>query len=453
MTQDKGQVPEVLRPIQRFNNICGLMNPETRGLYVRYEDHVAAIAALHAAHVQNPAEIEHVAGDVSKNRAEVNMNAYAELPPSVGEYKYGGGLYTDAQMRVFADATHALRTQQPAPATQQAPQQKAQEPCPTCAALARTVMLDQVSFDRKPDCYGIRQITDDEGVEEWEDIRTSPDVAREEANDMMATGRGEIYEVVPLWTTPQHSPTAQADSQPAQFVDQKSENLSDKAACASPVIDKPAAVLDRARIREIFMAHGFTVKEGQTDLKQYVYDAADALLRAARAPADSAPAWASQAVIEYRYTGGTHWCQLGPAERMKPNFDGVYRLQGGVFPVDAPADSVTAPAGGGVAGPEWKWVPVDATDDMVRATDKVNFENEDADGTIHNVWNTMLAAAPTPPAPAADGVLEDAARWQWLADYLIGERTDLDEGIVACATIDALRQFADAARKQGANHD
>ena len=52
-------------------------------------------------------------------------------------------------------------------------------------------------------------------------------------------------------------------------------------------------------------------------------------------------------------------------------------------------------------------------------------------------------------AQAADSVLEDAARWQWLADYLIGERTDLDEGIVACATIDALRQFADAARKQG----
>ena len=84
-----------------------------------------------------------------------------------------------------------------------APQQGAQDPCPTCVALARTVMLDQVSFDRKPDCYGIRQITNDEGIEEWEDIRTSPDVAREEANDMMATGRGELYEVVPLWTTPQ----------------------------------------------------------------------------------------------------------------------------------------------------------------------------------------------------------------------------------------------------------
>ncbi len=84
------------------------------------------------------------------------------------------------------------------------------ESCPTCIALARTVMLDQVSFDRKPDCYGIRQITNDEGIEEWEDIRTSPDVAREEANDMMATGRGEIYEVVPLWTTPQPSPAPQA---------------------------------------------------------------------------------------------------------------------------------------------------------------------------------------------------------------------------------------------------
>jgi len=125
------------------------------------------------------------------------------------------GIYDDAGKWVryedHAAVITALRTQQPAPATQQAPQQ----PCPTCAALARTVMLDQVSFDRKPDCYGIRQITEDEGVEEWEDIRTSPDVAREEANDMMATGRGEIYEVVPLWTTPQPPSAQAAESVPA----------------------------------------------------------------------------------------------------------------------------------------------------------------------------------------------------------------------------------------------
>ena len=58
-----------------------------------------------------------------------------------------------------------------------------------------------------------------------------------------------------------------------------------KVATAQAAESVPA--LDRDRIREIFMAHGFTVKEGQTDLKQYVYDAAEALLRAARAPADS----------------------------------------------------------------------------------------------------------------------------------------------------------------------
>jgi hypothetical protein len=34
------------------------------------------------------------------------------------------------------------------------------------------------------------------------------------------------------------------------------------------------------RIREIFLANGFTIKEGQTDLKPYVYEAAYALLRA-----------------------------------------------------------------------------------------------------------------------------------------------------------------------------
>lgn len=42
---------------------------------------------------------------------------------------------------------------------------------------------------------------------------------------------------------------------------------------------QPPAVADRDAIRRIFMAHGFTIKEGQTDLKPYVYEAAEALLR------------------------------------------------------------------------------------------------------------------------------------------------------------------------------
>ena len=44
------------------------------------------------------------------------------------------------------------------------------------------------------------------------------------------------------------------------------------------------APMSRDQIREVFMAHGFTVKEGQTDLKQYVYDAAYALLELVEAP-------------------------------------------------------------------------------------------------------------------------------------------------------------------------
>ena len=59
----------------------------------------------------------------------------------------------------------------------------------------------------------------------------------------------------------------------------------------------------------------------------------------------------------------------------------------------APAQAVV-PAG-------WKLVPVDATDEMVRATDEVNFENGDTDGTMHNVWNVMIAAAPAQPAAGA----------------------------------------------------
>jgi hypothetical protein len=42
---------------------------------------------------------------------------------------------------------------------------------------------------------------------------------------------------------------------------------------------QPPAVADRDAIRRVFMAHGFTIKDGQTDLKPYVYEAAEALLR------------------------------------------------------------------------------------------------------------------------------------------------------------------------------
>lgn len=38
--------------------------------------------------------------------------------------------------------------------------------------------------------------------------------------------------------------------------------------------------LSQDQVREILMKHGFTIKEGQTDLKQYVYDAVQAVVLA-----------------------------------------------------------------------------------------------------------------------------------------------------------------------------
>ena len=53
------------------------------------------------------------------------------------------------------------------------------------------------------------------------------------------------------------------------------------------------------------------------------------------------------------------------------------------------------------------------------------------------------------PAPA-DSVQEDAALWHWLAEYLVGPRTDLDDEIVASETVNDLRKLVEAAIKQGA---
>ena len=59
--------------------------------------------------------------------------------------------------------------------------------------------------------------------------------------------------------------------------------------------------------------------------------------------------------------------------------------------------------------------------------------------------------APQPaPAPLSDDVVRDAALWHWLAEYLVGTRTDLDDEIVASETVNDLRKLVEAARKKGA---
>ena len=65
----------------------------------------------------------------------------------------------------------------------------------------------------------------------------------------------------------------------------------------------------------------------------------------------------------------------------------------------------------------------------------------------------IAAPQPSPKAQEADSVQEDAALWHWLAEYLVGTRTDLDDEIVASETVNDLRKLVEAAIKQGENHD
>ena len=68
------------------------------------------------------------------------------------------------------------------------------------------------------------------------------------------------------------------------------------------------SVLTKERVREIFMAHGFTIKEGRADLKAYVYAAADALVDAAIV-ADRAARAEPKAVgkVDSSCVGGMYW--------------------------------------------------------------------------------------------------------------------------------------------------
>ena len=70
-------------------------------------------------------------------------------------------------------------------------------------------------------------------------------------------------------------------------------------------------------------------------------------------------------------------------------------------------------------------------------------------GGIFDFARAVLAKWGQPAPARADSVQEDAALWHWLAEYLVGTRTDLDDEIVACETVNDLRKLVEAARKQG----
>lgn len=67
-------------------------------------------------------------------------------------------------------------------------------------------------------------------------------------------------------------------------------------------------------------------------------------------------------------------------------------------------------------------------------------------------WAEPLYLHP-PEAPASQDV-EDAARYQALAGYLVGPRTDIDDAIVHCRTVGELSNVIDTIRiKEGGNHE
>lgn len=83
-----------------------------------------------------------------------------------------------------------------------------------------------------------------------------------------------------LQAEPKAAPASNESAYQRGYMDGMAKGRRDAEAAPQPTPAPPS----RDQIREVFMAHGFTIKEGQTDLKQYVYDAAHALLELGAAP-------------------------------------------------------------------------------------------------------------------------------------------------------------------------
>lgn len=49
----------------------------------------------------------------------------------------------------------------------------------------------------------------------------------------------------------------------------------------------------------------------------------------------------------------------------------------------------------------------------------------------------------------AEACAKDAARWNFFVDYMLSDRTDLDDGFVACTTKAAISEFVDEAIRNG----
>ncbi len=155
--------------------------------------------------------------------------------------------------------------------------------------------------------------------------------------------------------------------------------------------------------------------------------------------------------------------------------EGVFRVNvddlGRMFAADraarAPADSVTAPAGGEIDRLRAALVYVAFAlhgKPQYMLAEGIALIDGDTVRVSRDGWTVEASVNParaTPPAQAADSVLEDAARYQWLRQHWFTMSSNYQGGItfklgeprwsdITEAELDAA---IDAARKQGANHD
>lgn len=116
-----------------------------------------------------------------------------------------------------------------------------------------------------------------------------------------------------------------------------------------------------------------------------------------------APSQPAAAPIEYRYEGGTHWCDLGPAERMRPDFKGVYRLKAGTFPVWA-GDPAPSPADERAAF-EWPLLPLLPETVITTADGEAVFTAPQMQGYANAYGEMVRARAASASATGAEGAL------------------------------------------------
>ena len=236
-----GQVPAIQRyKIGYHSDEWGVRSLSPTGIYddagpwVRYEDHAAVITALRTTHVQNPAEIEHVAGDVSKNGAEVNTPqqpapatqklkeqiCISDTNQSAACAAGSVGTTSDAQT---TRSTHDAPATQPSPTAQAADSVlvEAQQPATSAACP-----VDNNNFDHQTaaDVLNGKTVSDEAmrkfvAVARWaHDDRVGLRATLLSVRGELASREAEIAllkKALMDAEAPQPSPTAQADSQPA----------------------------------------------------------------------------------------------------------------------------------------------------------------------------------------------------------------------------------------------